>query len=110
MKPWIVAGSLFVVAAGGYALFPRTAPLPAPAPVEAEVASVPDAPPAPLPAAVLDRVVDVADIDHLLEPPPIPTPDHATTGPTIIRVGYEEPAAAPISGNPVPAIPKAATE
>lgn len=110
MKPWIVAGTLIAVAAGGYALFPRTAPRPAPAPVEVEVAAVPEKPPAPLPAAVLDRVVDVTDIDHLLEPPPIPTPERPATGPTIIRVGYEEPATAPISANPVPAIPKAATE
>lgn len=65
---------------------------------------VPSSQPAPAPV-VLDRVVDVTDIDHLLEPPPIPAAA-AESGPVITRVGYEELAAPRPANANAPAIPK----
>lgn len=111
MKAWLVGVSATaLLAAGFYLAAPKPAePIPpAPAP-EAVVAVAPVQPPATLPPAILDRVVDVTDIDHLLEPPPIPT-TVAEPGPVITRVGYEEPAAAPTTSASVPPIPKSAPD
>jgi hypothetical protein len=55
--------------------------------------------------AVIQQVVDVADIDPLLDPPPTPPADSAVAGPILTRVGYQEappPKTFPTDVKPIP--------
>lgn len=105
MKAWLVGVSATaILAAGFYLAAPKPATSVPAAPAPDAVAAAPSQPPAPLPPAILDRVVDVTDIDHLLEPPPIPAAS-GETGPVITLVGYEEPASPKPANMIVPAIP-----
>lgn len=106
MKAWLFGVSATaILTAGFYLVAPKPAEsVPAAAAPEA-VAAVPSQPPAPLPPAIVDRVVDVTDIDHLLEPPPIPVAAPAEPGPVITRVGYEESASPKPANAVVPVIP-----
>lgn len=102
MKRWAIGGAAVLAAAaavGWYGSARRGPEIVVNAPVTPE-----PAPPVPAPAepVMLARVVDVADIDPLLDPPVIPAAEGAP-GPVLIAVGYDEPAAAPVA----PAAPAA---
>lgn len=107
MKTWLIGGSAIALLAAGWFLTAKRSE-PASSPPAPEVAAVVPAPAAVLPLpVVLDRVVDVTDIEHLLEPPPIPAAVPAEPGPVITRVGYDEPAAPVASGAGATPIPLA---
>jgi hypothetical protein len=110
MKAWLVGVSATaLLAAGFYLAAPKPAePIP-PAPAPEAATAAPVQQPAMLPPAILDHVTDVTDIDHLLEPPPIPT-TVTEPGPVITRVGYEEPATATTTPATAPPIPKSLPE
>jgi hypothetical protein len=111
MKMWLIGGAVVVLLGASLILaaLKRTAsPLAVPAESLAVVAESASVPASPTPAA-LPQVVDVVDIDALLDPPAIPPSDStAAAGPSLIRVGYEEPAAAAPPAGPVKPIPPAA--
>lgn len=107
MTRWAVGGTVLLAAAAvAWYGVPQTGPevvvnapvTPAPAP------TVPPPPAAPAPLA---RVVDVADIDPLLDPPTTPAAGVTPTGPVLIAVGYEEPAPTPAAAGEVTPIPPA---
>jgi hypothetical protein len=111
MKAWFVGCTIAAIAVTGVFLASKK---PEPhAPVQevhavsnAIAAAVPE-PPTP-PAVVLDRVIETADIDSLLDPPAIPRADVGTNHePMLIRVGYEEPVSPAVPPSVVPAIPPA---
>ncbi len=111
MKRWVVGGAAVLAAAavvGWYGATRRGPEVVVNAPATPEPAPTPTVP-APAEPAVLARVVDVADIDPLLDPPAIPTAEGAA-GPVLIAVGYEEPAPAPVVPRDVPPIPPAASD
>lgn len=105
MKAWIIGGTAAgLIGAGIY--FTTTKPG-TPAPVQQS------APPAPVvehsvgeTRAPSHPLVEVAGLDDLLDPPVDSPPAASTAGPTLILVGYEEPATPPTPASPVPAIPK----
>ena len=113
MKTWLIGATLVALLAASMVLTALkrnnsvSAVPAAPLPEIVEVASRP----APREPIVLPQVVDVTDIDALLDPPAIPRSDSPTVaGPSLIRVGYEEPAAATPQTSPAMPIPKAADD
>ena len=110
MTRWAIGGAVVVLAAACFTRVgvPRSGPeIVVNGPVEPEPAPPP--PPRPAPPRELARAVDVADIDPLLDPPPIPAAD-ATPAPVLIAVGFEEPAASPTPAADAPPIPPAAED
>lgn len=114
MKTWLFGGVIGALA--GASLYLTLAQRSSPPPAVAVESVAPQAaatasptPPAPL---VLPRVVDVTDIDPLLDPPAVPAAEPAApAGPTVTRVGYEEPAPMPVvPAADVKPIPPAATD
>lgn len=69
MKNWIIGGLTGACVGVSVYLFFSKKPTPAPTRDEPPAAPAAAAPPAPPAPAVLDRVVEVADIDGLLDPP-----------------------------------------
>jgi hypothetical protein len=112
MKMWLIGGAVVVLLGASLILaaLKRTASASAvPAECLAVVVESAPVPASPAPVA-LPQVVDVVDIDALLDPPAIPPSDSpAAAGPSLIRVGYEEPAAAAPPTSPVKPIPPAAS-
>jgi hypothetical protein len=108
MTRWAVGGTVLLAAAAVVAWYgvQQTGPeVVVNAPVTP--APPPAVPPPPAAPAPLARVVDVADIDPLLDPPTTPAAGVTPTGPILIAVGYEEPAPAPAPAGDVTPIPPA---
>ncbi|HEX4608627.1 MAG TPA: hypothetical protein VH092_10525 [Urbifossiella sp.] len=113
MTRWVVGGVVVLATAAAVAWYgvPRTGPeVVVNAPVTPEPAPpVPAGRPKAEPV-LLARVVDVADIDPLLDPPPAPAAAGPPAGPVLTAVGYEEPAPPPPAAGAVPPIPPAAED
>ena len=112
MIRWAIGGTVLLAAAAGLVWVggSRSGPeIVVNAPVTPEPAPPAPVRPAPAEPAPLARVVDVADIDPLLDPPPLPAADR-TPAPVLIAVGFEEPAAGAAPAADVPPIPPAAED
>jgi hypothetical protein len=109
MKTWMICGLTLAMVGTGFYLTTRKPPAPLTEPVIPQIDTpIPAAAPQPE-SLTLTQVVDVTDIDSLLDPPPIPVAAASVeSGPMLIRVGYEEPAAVKPAETPVVPIPKAA--
>ena len=109
MKNWLIGGTVATLLGVGFYLVAAKRPTPAPAAAVPEVAAS-SLPQASEPPAVLDRLVDVSDLDSLLDPPAVPRSEPETSGLMLTGFGYEE--SAPASNSPfeVKPIPRAKTE
>ena len=103
MKTWIVGG---LIAAGAVGVYVTSGARVAPAPTPAPPASPAPVTPAHVPAT-LPVVVNVADIDHLLDPPSIPVADtDESFVPVLVTVAADH-SPAPRASAPV-VLPRAA--